>query len=224
MTKEVSNTVVEVKVRDHFHDDAARFDAIYVKEKGLIAGFIDNYWRGVVQKRLELNVEKLGPLAGKKILDVGCGSGRFCFAFAEKGAAKVIGVDFAEAMIEIADKLAAEKGLSKQCEFRVGTFPDAIAEDEGPFDACTGNGFFDYIEDPVSIITRMRELTKGRMVMSFPKSVEWRIPLRKFRFWMKGTPLFLYREAQVRDILKQAGVTNYEIVHLDRDYLVVADV
>ncbi len=224
MTKEVSNTVVEIKVRDHFHDDAARFDAIYAKEKGLIAGFIDNYWRGVVQKRLELNVEKLEPLTGKKILDVGCGSGRFCFAFAEKGAAKVIGVDFARAMIEIADKLAAEAGLSDRCEFRVGTFPDAIDESEGPFDACTGNGFFDYIEEPVPIITRMRELTKGKLIMSFPKAVEWRIPLRKFRFWMKGTPLFLYREGQVRDILKQSGVTNYEMIHLDRDYLVVADV
>lgn len=216
--------MVEVKVRDHFHDDAARFDAIYAKEKGLIAGFIDNYWRGVVQKRLEMNVEKLEPLTGKKILDVGCGSGRFCFAFAERGAAKVIGVDFAKAMIEIANKLATEMGLSQQCEFRVGTFPDAIDASEGPFDACTGNGFFDYIEDPVAIISSMRSLTKGKLIMSFPKAVEWRIPLRKFRFWMKGTPLFLYREPQVRDILAQAGVTDFEVIHLDRDYLVVADV
>lgn len=224
MKDNISNTEVQVKVRDHFHNDAARFDAIYAKEKGVIAGFIDNYWRGVVQKRLELNVEKLEPLQGKKILDVGCGSGRFCIAFAQKGAAKVIGVDFARAMIEIADKLALENGVAEQCEFRVGTFPDAVSGDEGPFDACTGNGFFDYVEEPIPIITRMRELTKGRMILSFPKAVEWRIPLRRVRFWLKGTPLFLYRETQVRDILARSGVTDYEIIHLDRDYLVVADV
>jgi len=221
---ENSVQTVEDKVRDHFHDDASRFDAIYNEEKGPLASFIDNYWRGVVQKRLELNVEKLRPFEGKKILDVGCGSGRFCIAFAQSGAAKVIGIDFAKAMIEIADKLAAEAGVSDRCEFIVGGFPEAIDQAEAPFDACTGNGFFDYIEDPVPIISRMRELTKGKLIMSFPKAVEWRVPLRRFRFWLKGTPLFLYTEAQTRDILKRAGVTDFEFIHLDRDYLVVADV
>ena len=223
MTDNATNTVEE-KVRDHFHDDAKRFDAIYDDKKGAFARFIDNYWRGVVQKRLEINVEKLKPFAGKKILDVGCGSGRFCIAFAQNGAQKVVGVDFAKAMIDIAEKLAIEAGVSDRCEFVVGGFPDAIDPDEGPFDACTGNGFFDYIEDPVPIITRMRELTKGKLIMSFPKAVEWRIPLRRVRFWLKGTPLFLYREAHVRDILLRSGVTDYEFIHLDRDYLVVADV
>ena len=215
---------VEEKVRDHFHEDAERFDAIYGEKKSLFHRFIDNYWRGVVQKRLELNVEKLAPLAGKKILDVGCGSGRFCIAFAQSGATKVIGIDFAPAMIEIAKKLANEAGVGDVCEFIVGGFPDAIDEREAPFDACTGNGFFDYIEHPVPIITRMRELTRGKLILSFPKAVEWRVPVRRVRFWLKGTPLFLYREAQVRDILAQSGVTNYEFIHLDRDYLVVANV
>lgn len=223
MTENLRNTV-EDKVREHFHDDAERFDAIYDEKKGPFARFIDNYWRGVVQKRLEINVEKLAPFEGKKILDVGCGSGRFCIAFAQNGAALVVGVDFARAMIEIADKLAAAAGVAEQCDFRVGAFPEAILDDEGPFDASTGNGFFDYIQDPVPIITRMRELTRGRMILSFPKAVEFRVPLRRFRFWLKGTPLFLYREAAVKDILSRSGVTNYEFIHLDRDYLVVADV
>jgi len=218
-----TNTV-EDKVRDHFHDDAARFDAIYGEKKSAIHKFIDNYWRGVVQRRLELNVEKLRPFEGKKILDVGCGSGRFCIAFALEGAKKVIGIDFARAMIEIADKLAADANVSDRCEFITGGFPNAISENEAPFDACTANGFFDYVEKPVTIIARMRELTKGKLIMSFPKAIEWRVPIRRVRFWLKGTPLFLYTEAQVRDILANAGVTNYEMIYLDRDYLVVADV
>lgn len=217
-------TRVEEKVREHFHDDAARFDAIYGKKKRWFHAFIDNYWRGVVQKRLELNVEKLQPLDGKKILDVGCGSGRFCIAFAQNGAGHVVGIDFAKAMIEIAGKLAAETSVADRCEFITGSFPEAVPADAAPFDACTGNGFFDYIENPVPIITRMSELTKGKLIMSFPKAVEWRVPVRLVRFWLKGTPLFLYTESQVRDILTQSGVTNYEFIYLDRDYLVVADV
>lgn len=227
MTTPASNnaeTNVEAKVREHFHDDAERFDAIYNTKKSFIARFIDDYWRGVVQKRLELNVEKLQPLAGKKILDVGCGSGRFCLQFAKGGATKVVGVDFAAAMIDIANDLAKQQGVSEQCEFRTGLFPDIVDDSEAPFDATTGNGFFDYIEHPVPIIAKMRELTKGKLIMSFPKAYEFRVPLRRVRFWMKGTPLFLYTEKQTKDILQQAGVTNYEWIELDRDYLVVAEV
>jgi 2-polyprenyl-3-methyl-5-hydroxy-6-metoxy-1,4-benzoquinol methylase len=215
---------VEIRVRDHFDDDASRFDAIYDEKKGVIARVVDNYWRGVVQKRLEVNVERLRPFEGKKILDVGCGSGRFCIAFAKEGAKKVVGVDFASAMIDIAKRLARSHGVASRCDFRVGAFPKAIGADEGPFDAATANGFFDYIDEPVPIIAAMRELTNGKMIMSFPKAVEWRVPVRRLRFWMKGTPLFLYREQQVRDILQQAGVVDYEFVYLDRDYLVIAEV
>src|SRR5687768_17258177 len=103
---------VEKKVREHFDDDAERFDAIYRDKKGFVSRFIDDFWRGVVQKRLELNVEKLKPFEGKKILDVGCGSGRFCIAFAKEGAEKVVGVDFAKLMIDIAEELAKEEGVA----------------------------------------------------------------------------------------------------------------
>jgi len=215
---------IQEKVRVHFDDDAERFDAIYQTEKGFVGKFIDDYWRGVVQKRLEINVAKLQPFAGKKILDVGCGSGRFCLEFAKEGAAKVVGVDFAKLMIDIAEELAKEQGVAEQCDFRVGAFPEIVSESEAPFDASTANGFFDYIAEPVPVIEAMRKLTKGKMILSFPKAVEFRVPLRRFRFWMKGTPLFLYRETQVKDILKQAGVEKYEWINLDRDYLIVAEV
>ena len=210
---------VDWKVREHFHADAARFDAIYDERKGPITKLIDNWWRGVVRKRLEVNVEKLEPLQGKSVLDVGCGSGRFCIAYAEHGATRVVGVDFASAMIDIANNIA-QAGVADRCEFIAGPFPEALGDET--FDASTANGFFDYIENPVPIITRMREITRETMIMSFPKAVEWRVPVRRVRFWMKGTPLFLYGEAQVKQILRDAGVSKYEWINLDRDYLVVA--
>ncbi|HEV3468942.1 MAG TPA: class I SAM-dependent methyltransferase [Pyrinomonadaceae bacterium] len=211
---------VERKVREHFHADASRFDAIYEERKGPLTRFIDNWWRGVVRKRLEVNLEKLEPLKGKSVLDVGCGSGRFCIAYAERGAARVVGVDFAAAMIEIADRLAAQAGVADRCHFIAGAFPEAVGDET--FDASTANGFFDYVEHPVPLIARMRELTRETMIMSFPKAVEWRVPVRRLRFWLKGTPLFLYREGQVKRILAEAGVKDYEWINLDRDYLVVA--
>ena len=211
---------VEQKVREHFHADARRFDAIYDERKGPVTRLIDNWWRGVVRKRLEVNLERLEPLKGKSILDVGCGSGRFCIAYAQRGASRVVGIDFAAAMIDIAKQIAQEAGVADRCEFIAGAFPDALGDEM--YDASTANGFFDYIEQPVPIIARMRELTRQTMIMSFPKAIEWRVPVRRMRFWLKGTPLFLYRESQVKQILADAGVNNYEWINLDRDYLIVA--
>jgi 2-polyprenyl-3-methyl-5-hydroxy-6-metoxy-1,4-benzoquinol methylase len=211
---------VDQKVRDHFQADAPRFDAIYDDRKGPLGRFIDNVWRGVVRRRLELTVKLLAPLEGKRLLDVGCGSGRFCLAYAQGGARNVVGVDFAGGMIELARSHAQRLGVADRCDFRVGAFPDAVPD--GPFDAATAMGFFDYIAEPLPLLKKMRALTSGPLLMSFPKAHEWRVPFRRLRFWLKGCPLFLYSEEQVRQLLADLGAARVDWHPLDRDYLVVA--
>ncbi len=210
----------EKRVKNHFDADAVRFDAIYDEKKSTVDRFMDNVWRGVVRRRYELVLERLKPLAGKTLLDVGCGSGRYCLAYAQRGAARVVGVDFSEAMIQLARQHAQRLNVADRCDFRVGSFQEAVAD--GPFDAATAMGFFDYVADPVPIVTRMRELTRSTMIMSFPKAWEWRVPLRRLRFLLAGCPLFLYSAKRVREILSAAGIVHYEWIELDRDYIVVA--
>lgn len=212
--------LVEQQVRTHFDADARRFDAIYEDEKGPLMRWIDNVWRGVVRRRFALTLERLEPLKDKSVLDVGCGSGRYCLAYAERGAARVVGVDFAAEMIVLANNAAQRTGVADRCEFRVGTFPDAVTD--GPFDYSTAMGFFDYVAEPAPLLTRMRELTRTTMVMSFPKSREWRVPLRRLRFRLLGCPLFLYSATRVKRLLAEAGINNYEWIELDRDYIIIA--
>jgi ubiquinone/menaquinone biosynthesis C-methylase UbiE len=210
----------EQKVLDHFHADAHRFDAIYEESKNPVTRFIDHKWRGVVRVRMDLTLERLGDLAGKSVLDVGCGSGRYCIAFAARGARRVVGVDFAPGMIDLANEIARSAGVSDRCSFLVGAFPEAVPAET--FDASTAMGFFDYIPDPERLVAAMRERTRQTMVMSFPKANEWRVPLRRLRFRMIGCPLFLYTEARVRSVLAAAGVRDFDWIPLDRDYIVVA--
>ncbi len=212
---------VEQKVRDHFHADAVRFDAIYEEDKNPIERFIDHVLRGVVRRRLDVTLEKMQPLQGKTVLDVGCGSGRFCLAYAEQGASHVLGVDFAPAMIELANQYAKKLGVQDRCEFRVGAFPETMKPNEGPYDYSSACGFFDYIENPVGIIRDMKRLTRTGAFMSFPKENEWRVPLRRMRFKKLGVPLFLYTEERVKQILKDAGFERYDWINMDRDYLVI---
>jgi 2-polyprenyl-3-methyl-5-hydroxy-6-metoxy-1,4-benzoquinol methylase len=212
---------VEDRVAHHFEHDASRFDAIYRESgKNWFSRFVDNRWRGVVQRRLELAVRELAPFDGKSILDVGCGSGRYCHAFAARGAARVLGIDFAPAMIDIAKRLAAEQGLGDRCEFRVGTFPGALGGER--FDASTAMGYFDYVEKPEEHLRAMRAHTTGVMLMSFPKSREWRVPVRRTRFAIRRVPLFLYSERRVRELLSRAGIDTFSFIDLKRDYVVVA--
>ncbi len=212
---------VEERVAQHFDADAERFDAIYEETgKGPFARFVDNRWRGVVQQRLDLALRELAPLDGRSVLDVGCGSGRYCHAFAQRGAARVVGIDFAPAMIDIAARLAEQQGVADRCEFRVGSFPQDMGEER--FDASTAMGYFDYVEDAERHVRAMAEHTTQVMLMSFPKAYEWRVPLRRLRFAVRRCPLFLYREQQVRELISRAGISDARWIDLGRDYVVVA--
>jgi 2-polyprenyl-3-methyl-5-hydroxy-6-metoxy-1,4-benzoquinol methylase len=212
----------ETRVRDHFHLDAHRFDAIYEEGKNPLDRFIDHVWRGVVRRRFDITLDKLEPVRGQSVLDVGCGSGRYGLALAARGARRILGVDFAPAMIDLARQLAEKAGVSQACEFRVGAFPADVANER--FDAAIALGFFDYVPNPADLVRAMRECTTGKLVMSFPKAWEWRVPIRRLRFLAAGCPLFLYSGAQVKKVLADAGVTRYECIELDRDYLIIAQV
>jgi 2-polyprenyl-3-methyl-5-hydroxy-6-metoxy-1,4-benzoquinol methylase len=213
----------EERVRSHFDAEAKRFDEIYENRKGPLRWFVDDVWRGVVQKRFELTLELLAPLEGKRILDVGCGSGRYCIAYARRGAVKVVGIDYAPAMLELAERHAADAGVGGVCEFRQAAFPAGAGEGER-FDGATAMGYFDYVQEPVAHLARMKELTSGTIVASFPNRSDLRAPLRRLRFALNGCPLFLYSRRGVQSVLTRAGVESFELCDLGRDYVIVAQV
>jgi ubiquinone/menaquinone biosynthesis C-methylase UbiE len=75
-------------------------------------------------------LELIGDVRGKKILDVGCGTGFYSLWFSEKGA-KVLGIDNSKEMIRIAKEKASKKMLD--AKFLIGDVTDLRIED-GVFD------------------------------------------------------------------------------------------
>ena len=70
---------------------------------------------------------ELGDLSGRRVLDVGCGTGRLAAALAEKAAAKVWGVDASPEMVAVAkESLPAAVGVrraaAERLPFREGWF------------------------------------------------------------------------------------------------------
>src|SRR2546428_10618175 len=125
------------RVRKHFERDAARFDAIYEHRKPLLLRVIDSQ-RHVVVERFRL-ITNLAPVPGSwSVLDVGCGPGRYAIALARAGAARVLGVDLAPAMVSLAKREAARAGVDAKCEFRVASFVSFSATET--FDVVVATG------------------------------------------------------------------------------------
>jgi ubiquinone/menaquinone biosynthesis C-methylase UbiE len=99
--------------------------------------FLEKYGRKVVAHRLvpfRKIMELLSPLKGKKILDVGCGSGELDELMVKRGA-NVIGLDRAEKWISRCAKTYHLSGLSFVCVDAAKKLPFRAAE----FDAVVMN-------------------------------------------------------------------------------------
>src|SRR6188508_126900 len=125
-------------VQRFFTVESERFDSIYGGGRTLLERVIDRCFHRVIRLRFERTLEILAPLAGKRLLDVGCGPGRYAIACALRGAREVVGVDFAPAMLELARSTADATGTSDRLRFVSGDF--MATELTGPFDAAVAIG------------------------------------------------------------------------------------
>lgn len=80
----------------------------------------------------EFRVGLLGDLAGRRLLDVQCGTGNYSVLFAELGA-QVTGLDANSSDIETARRRAAAAGVAERCQLVCGPL-DATSLPNGTFD------------------------------------------------------------------------------------------
>jgi SAM-dependent methyltransferase len=85
---------------------------------------------------------QFGNVAGKRVLDYGCGAGEGGIYLAKLGA-QVVGVDVSPGMLETAQRLAKHHGV--QIETRQ-VEQDGIPGDSGEFDFIYGNGVLHHVD------------------------------------------------------------------------------
>jgi len=204
-----------------FDGAAESFDGIYSGHKGAIGRAWDSWTRKNIQQRFDFTLEAIAPVAGKRILDVGCGPGRYCIECAKRGASKVVGLDVSPRMLDIGRDLATRAGVSDRCEFVIADILKYSAD--APFDAAIAMGFFDYIIDQVTVMKHLKSMTKGRIIASFPCLWAWRVPVRKIWWKLKGWEIVLSTRQSILDVCEKSGVRVVELKRAGPLYLLVAE-
>jgi ubiquinone/menaquinone biosynthesis C-methylase UbiE len=102
-------------------------------------------------------LDVLGPLRGKRVLELGCGAGEGAVYFALQGC-DVSATDISQGMLDVAQRLAAHHAVS----IRTDKMPAELLryEDES-FDVVYGNGVLHHVDFRKAIVETARVLRPG---------------------------------------------------------------
>ncbi|HJQ70474.1 MAG TPA: class I SAM-dependent methyltransferase [Blastocatellia bacterium] len=100
-------------------------------------------------------------LAGKVVIDFGCGTGAETVEIARRGAAQVIGLDIRERVLDQARVAARKAGVEDRCVFTTSTNERA--------DIVLSMDAFEHFDDPAGILAQMEPLVKddGKVLIEF---------------------------------------------------------
>ena len=103
-------------------------------------------------------IDRQARLAGKRVLDIGCGGGILADSMAREGAS-VLGIDLASKPLKVAQLHALEAG-TENVEYREVAAEALAAEAPGSFDIVTCMEMLEHVPDPSSIVRACSALVK----------------------------------------------------------------
>jgi 2-polyprenyl-3-methyl-5-hydroxy-6-metoxy-1,4-benzoquinol methylase len=109
-------------------------------------------------------------LAGKRVLEIGCGRGGFACWLASQTQvpAEVIAIDFSITAVKMGETFAAQQGLSR-ITWQVGDI-QAIAHDDESFDTVISCETIEHVPDPRCALRELARVLKpgGRLLLTAP--------------------------------------------------------
>ena len=159
-----------VRANRSWWDGAA---ADYQAEHGDFLGDADFVW--CPEGLREADARLLGPVAGRTILEIGCGAGQCARWLAGQGA-RVVGLDISEAQLQI----------SRDLDLRCGSQVPVVAADaarlpfaDASFDiVCSAFGALPFLADVTRVFGEVNRVLRpgGRLVFSVCHPIRWCLP------------------------------------------------
>lgn len=97
------------------------------------------------------------PLAGKRVIDIGCGGGILAESMARKGA-DVTGIDLSDKALKVADLHSLESGA--KVRYKLIAAEAMAAEEPGQYDVVTCMEMLEHVPDPAAIVKACAALVK----------------------------------------------------------------
>ena len=171
--------------------------------------------------RLDYVERAAGGLAGREVLDVGCGGGLLAEAMAARGA-HVLGIDMGEMPLRVAELHTLESGVA--VDYRRVPVEVLAAERPAGFDIVTCMEMLEHVPDPASVVAACATLVRpgGRVFFSTlnrnPKAWVHAILGAEYLLGMlpKGTHDYdrFIRPAELDRWVRAAGLTTRDMTGL----------
>jgi 2-polyprenyl-6-hydroxyphenyl methylase/3-demethylubiquinone-9 3-methyltransferase len=136
------------------HDEIAKFDKLAARWWDPESEFKPLH--DINPLRLDY-IDRLAGLAGKRVLDVGCGGGLLSEGMAARGA-EVTGIDMGKAPLTVARLHQHESGLD--IDYRQATAEQLADEQAGSFDIVTCLEMLEHTPDPAAVIDACARLIR----------------------------------------------------------------
>jgi 2-polyprenyl-6-hydroxyphenyl methylase / 3-demethylubiquinone-9 3-methyltransferase len=164
-------------------------------------------------------IDRQARLAGKAVLDVGCGGGILAEAMADRGAS-VTGIDMSERALKVAQLHLLESGRS--VDYRLVSAEALALERAGSFDVVTCMELLEHVPDPQSTVSACARLARsgGHAVFSTiarnPKAYLYAILGAEYvlRLLPRGTHDYakFIRPSELAAMCRRAGLQVVDIV------------
>jgi demethylmenaquinone methyltransferase/2-methoxy-6-polyprenyl-1,4-benzoquinol methylase len=151
------------------HADAQKADKVRAMFSAIACSYdlnnrVHSFWRDQAWRRAAVRMAGVGPT--DEVLDIACGTGDLSRAFADAGAARVVGGDFTPAMLEIARERESSVSHRRPIEY---VDADAMRLDfpDESFDVVSIAFGIRNVSDPAAALREFRRVLRpgGRLVI-----------------------------------------------------------
>jgi len=180
--------------------------------------WFDKMFRKAVFVRTAVALKTIKEFDQPTVLDIGSGPGVNSVTWLKNSNAKfLLGLDFAQNMVDYARKNAEQEGVADRCRFETGDFFTYDFKGE-KFTVSVAAGVVDYVKDTKAFMKRMDEVTSGAYVVSWPEN-GLRMALRRYRY---TTPVYHYGEADIRRLHEGLNIKKLDIMPMQGGRMSVA--